>query len=285
MREHRLAVSRLRVDGEAVPTHRNRQPRVGGGKARMRAAAVPGHRHSAAVAARLPSLAPEEDGVLARAVRQIHLFEPELLALVEEDLAGQAEKQQQRGAGAGSTHGAAREPRHGPHHVVVGKRPGRLRAGPLQRAAVRLDRAPPERCVPRLMDQGERHVELVREDVFRMPPRLEDLAHEHAVGLVAVGQTAPAAVDVVELGLVDDREGRVQPRSSVDRVMDDRPVGEILPLEQGGGHVDPKAVGAPVQPELQDAFEFRGYLGVPPVQVGLLGREEMEIPAVAARLA
>ena len=49
-------------------------------------------------------------------------------------------------------------------------------------------------------------------------------------------------------------------------------------LEQPVGHVDPEAVHAAVQPEAEDVFEQVADLGVAPVEVGLGGVEEMEVP-------
>lgn len=54
-------------------------------------------------------------------------------------------------------------------------------------------------------------------------------------------------------------------------------------LEQPGGHIDTEAVDPAVQPEAQHAVEVAAYGGVAPVQIGLFGREHVEVPlAVAA---
>jgi hypothetical protein len=50
---------------------------------------MPRQRDAAAVATGLPTLRVKEDRVLARAVGKIDLFQAQLLALVEEHLAGQ----------------------------------------------------------------------------------------------------------------------------------------------------------------------------------------------------
>jgi hypothetical protein len=47
------------------------------------------------------------------------------------------------------------------------------------------------------------------------------------------------------------------------------------------GHVDAEAVHPPVEPEPQDLVEVVGDLRVPPVEVGLLGGEQVEIPLPA----
>ena len=55
-------------------------------------------------------------------------------------------------------------------------------------------------------------------------------------------------------------------------------VRESVILHQRVGHVDAEAVDSAVQPELQDVHEFVEHLGVAPVQVGLLAREQVVVP-------
>jgi hypothetical protein len=43
-------------------------------------------------------------------------------------------------------------------------------------------------------------------------------------------------------------------------------------------HVDTEAVDAPVEPEAQDVVELLAHLRVVPVQVGLLGVEQVQVP-------
>src|SRR5438445_566405 len=54
-------------------------------------------------------------------------------------------------------------------------------------------------------------------------------------------------------------------------------------LEKRGGDVDAISVCAPVEPEPHDFLELCRDLWIPPVEVGLLGREEVQVP-LAARL-
>lgn len=53
-------------------------------------------------------------------------------------------------------------------------------------------------------------------------------------------------------------------------------------LRQAVRDVDPEPVDAPVQPEPQDVLELGPNLGVFPVQVGLLGREHVQVPGSRA---
>lgn len=55
-------------------------------------------------------------------------------------------------------------------------------------------------------------------------------------------------------------------------------------LEQPGGHVDAEAVDPAVQPEAQHAVEVGAHGGVTPVQIGLLGREHVEVPLTRTAL-
>ena len=54
--------------------------------------------------------------------------------------------------------------------------------------------------------------------------------------------------------------------------------GKRLVLLQRVGDVDPEPVDAAVQPEPQGALEVVDDLGVLPVEVGLLGGEQVEVP-------
>ena len=64
------------------------------------------------------------------------------------------------------------------------------------------------------------------------------------------------------------------------RPMSGRPVG----LDHAVGHVDAEAVDAQVQPEPQDRAELVADRRVVPVEVGLLGGEQVQVPlAVRAR--
>ena len=55
-------------------------------------------------------------------------------------------------------------------------------------------------------------------------------------------------------------------------------VGQAGLLDEAVGDVDPEAVDAPVEPEPQDGLELRPDLRVVPVEVGLLGVEQVQVP-------
>src|SRR5690606_24128251 len=55
-------------------------------------------------------------------------------------------------------------------------------------------------------------------------------------------------------------------------------VGQTGRFDHAVRDVDPEAVDAQVQPEPQDVEELLAYLRVLPVEVGLFGREQVEVP-------
>ena len=151
----------------------------------------------------------------------------------------------------------------------------------MQGLHVDIDRAAPEIRIPTRADQRERHVQLVGEDVARLALGLEDLAHEHTIGPVLVEDLPPSPIHLVHLGLVDDSEGGVGAEHAADRVLDHRHVSEVFALEQGGRDVDAITVRPAVEPEPDDSFELRRHLWIPPVEVGLLGCEQVQVPLAA----
>ncbi len=70
--------------------------------------------------------------------------------------------------------------------------------------------------------------------------------------------------------------GQVSRRVALDGADVTERRGQIL--GQAVGHIDPEAVDAAVGPEAQGVPEVRADLGVVPVEVGLLGGEEVEVP-------
>ena len=54
-------------------------------------------------------------------------------------------------------------------------------------------------------------------------------------------------------------------------------VGQVRVLADAVDHVDPEAVDAAVEPEAHHVVHRRLDLGVGPVQVGLLGEEEVQV--------
>jgi len=90
----------------------------------------------------------------------------------------------------------------------------------------------------------------------------------HPVAGVGVHHATELPVHVVHgavVALGDDRLARGR-------------VGERLILDERIGDVDPEAVGAPVHPEPQDAGELLDHLRVAPVEVRLLGGEQVVVP-------
>ena len=57
----------------------------------------------------------------------------------------------------------------------------------------------------------------------------------------------------------------------------ERNVGEVGVLQEPVCNVDPKPVDAPVEPELVDRIELRAHRGISPIQVGLLGEEQVAV--------
>lgn len=91
---------------------------------------------------------------------------------------------------------------------------------------------------------------------------------EGPVAWELVGDRAPGAVDVVDLVAVPVRM----------RDLVDCQVGEIGVLGEPVGDVDAEPVDAPVEPEPQDGLELGVHVGVLPVEVGLFGGVQVEVP-------
>ena len=100
--------------------------------------------------------------------------------------------------------------------------------------------------------------------------RQPDLANEDAVVRVRIGDGPPAAVDLVELVAIS-----VGVLAGLGLGRDLRECGV---LDQQSGRIDPDAGNAAVEPELEDSLVLGTDVGVVPVQVGLFGREKVEIP-------
>ncbi len=232
-----------------------------------------------------------EDRVGEDLVGQVEdLGETEFLALVHVGGAGQGEHQQGRGAGAGRSQSAALDPRFArvtgdrADLVVVVEDPGDGGAGAGDVTYRLGDRRAEGVGVPGRAEQveEERLVQFVGADVLGV---LACGGHGHLAdqqplvtvpGGVLLADGAPAAPHAVHLGLVPGQlvDGVAGPfvRPGVVRV------GQLGVLEQSGGHVDAETVDAPVQPEAQHPLEVVAHDGVAPVQVGLLGREQVQVP-------
>ena len=107
-----------------------------------------------------------------------------------------------------------------------------------------------------------------------------DLGDEGPLAVVRTGQLAPAPVEAVQLRLLE-RRVPVRERRRVLRL--DHVV-QVLRLEERLGDVDPEAVDAAVEPEPEDLLERLRHGVDAPVEVGLLGGEEVEVPLAARRV-
>ncbi|GLW13671.1 hypothetical protein Stsp01_04140 [Streptomyces sp. NBRC 13847] len=110
-------------------------------------------------------------------------------------------------------------------------------------------------------------------------PGLGDADHRGAVRRgVAVQQPAPGAVDVVHAVLVEERQDLGADQLGLPAVADVRQAGR---LDHAVRDIDPEAVHPQVEPEAHDGLELGVHLRVVPVQIGLFGGEEMEVPVAA----
>src|SRR5258708_28668255 len=126
------------MDREPVPAFRFGKPGGRGREPGVRLPPEPGHGHSASVATRLAAAAVEEERVLAPILRHVGLFEAELLALVEEDLARQAEHEKHGRHGALAAEDPSAKACRLANHGGAGKGPARLDPTPCERPAVRV---------------------------------------------------------------------------------------------------------------------------------------------------
>ena len=88
-------------------------------------------------------------------------------------------------------------------------------------------------------------------------------------GSYSRGDLLPARVDLVHLG----------PLALVAHA-----VTQLAVLDQRMRDVDPEAGDAAIEPVAEDAVELGPQVGVPPVEVGLLDRELMQVVAPAPRV-
>ena len=172
-----------------------------------------------------------------------------------------------------------------PYDVVVGEHPGGGGARRLRRRQGLGDDLTQFVRVPRRLQilEVERLAEFVGPGVQGAAgvrdPCLGDGGAGRAVG---VEDAAPLAVDLVDLVTVV--VGVAARRHAVQSQFADRfeiadvaqRLGEVL--GEGVGDVHPEAVHTPVGPEAQGGAEVGADLLVVPVEVGLLGGEEVQIP-------
>ena len=132
----------------------------------------------------------------------------------------------------------------------------------------------------------ERRVQFVVTHVHHHACRVRHpcLGDEDARRVVRVGQLAPRAIDLVHLvpvpvrvvGLVHTGDGLEPERQVPPRALAD--VGQTLLLDERVGHVDAEPVDSTIEPEPQRGEEVVANLGVRPVEVGLLGCEQVQVP-------
>ena len=165
-------------------------------------------------------------------------------------------------------------PRHGARHVVVRQHPGRRGIDRSVRGQGRFDRLPQACRLPRAGQkvEVESRVHLIRAQVPRESPGVGEphLADQHARLVVAVRDRAPAAIDVVELVAVHER---VVPVAVLELEL-----GKHGVLHEERRRVDPDACDASVEPEAEDLLVLGPDVGMGPVEIGLLGREQVQIP-------
>ena len=167
---------------------------------------------------------------------------------------------------------------------MVAEHPGRGRAHPAVRGDRLVDHGPQRGGVP--VGHEERPVEdlvqLVGADVAHGPLDGDvHLAAEHPgrVG-VGVGEAPPAAVQVVHALLVPVRRLLLGPRRQ--RRAGERREGRVL--DQAVADVDPEPVDAAVEPEAEHVVEVGQHLRRGPVEVGLGGVEEVQVPLAVGDL-
>ena len=111
----------------------------------------------------------------------------------------------------------------------------------------------------------------------------QDLAEQDPVTGVGVDEAPPApmhlvyVVDVEGVPLLHARIARHVGR----RAVAPRVVAQVGVFEEPVSHVDAKAVDVAVEPESDDVIEIVGDGRLPPIQVRLLGGEEVEVPLPA----
>ena len=215
--------------------------------------------------------------------------ERELVAVVENRCPAQREQHEQSAACQGlvAVTPAGREA----SNVVVRAcecRPGAGRQGSL----CTLDDLPEcvglEARIEQLEVEG--HVELVR---FGSPERRPPgevphpgFAYEYPRRVVAVCQRTPRPVDLVHVGpvgVVERREATTS-RPGIVVLGRRRVVAKLPVLDERVGDVDPEAGDPAVEPEAKNALELLAHLRVPPVEVGLLGCEVVQVVTAALRV-
>ena len=169
---------------------------------------------------------------------------------------------------------------------MVRQHPGRGRADLAQVAGRDVDGLAQRRRVPRRDEvvEVERGVQPARRHVPGEPLRRRrpGLGDEHAVAGVGVGHPPPRLVDLQHPVAVDERVP-ARAVAAPEQVVGVAEVGQRRVLDQPVRDVDAEPVDAPVEPEPQDRLELGGDVRVRPVQVGLAGVEQVEVPGAGRR--
>ena len=138
----------------------------------------------------------------------------------------------------------------------------------------RVDGSPKTGGVPRTRHEieVERRVELVWPEIVReaLGIREPDLPDEDPVAGIGLGDRPPIPVDLVEAVAVGVRV-----------VAGARSLGNLRQrriLHEQGGRVDAHTGNAAIEPEAEDLFVFGPDLRVVPVEIRLLGREQVQVP-------
>ncbi len=165
------------------------------------------------------------------------------------------------------------------YDVVVGQHPGGGGADGAGGGQGLVDDGPHRPGVPGAVQEAEVEglVQLVGPDVQGEPlgrgrPGLGDADARARIG---VEQPPPGAVDLVDAVLVEEGERLGPDQGGLGAAAD---VGQAGGLDHAVGDVDAEAVDTEVEPEAQDGGELLRDLGALPVQVGLLGGEEVQVP-------
>ncbi|GAA2230808.1 hypothetical protein GCM10010232_16490 [Streptomyces amakusaensis] len=285
--------------GQSGPPPGLRQPGLGPvpGEAVRRGRTGPGQGDPAAVAARVGAAGAEVDRVAEPFRRNVlDLRQAQLLALVEADRPGQRQHEQGGGPGAAGAQGEVggdaagpggeveggvgpAVPGDGTGHIVIAQYPGR--GGVDGRVGVEggLDPAAQRPGRPRTAQEVEVEgpVQDAGTQIAGEPVGLvgqPDLAGQDPGVGVGVGDGAPGAVDAEEFVAVDVG---MRPAAFGRGVRGVR-FGQVGILGQGDGGVDAHPGGTPVEPEAEHGLVLRSHPGVTPVEIGLFGREQVEVP-------
>ncbi len=158
---------------------------------------------------------------------------------------------------------------------MVGEHPRRPCAR-AQLALDRLDQVAPggRRPLDGERQEVERHMQFVALAVVGADGRRfvqVDLPHDDPLAGIGVDDPPDAAQQQVRTRVVVDPDAVELPEGR-------RLIGQGRILADEVGHVDPKAVDATIEPEAKDVVHCGDHLRVAPVQVGLLGQKQVQVP-------